>query len=129
MKLVKKTALFGIGGGGYVCLELLYRGYSHLSMFAAGGTCFLLIGVLGRLRVPPIVKVLFGTMAVTTVELFTGLLVNRNYEVWDYRTQPGNFLGQICPQFAALWVPLTAAALGLYKIADWGLDWVLLKEK
>ena len=58
----------------------------------------------------------------TLGELPTGLLGNRNYSVWDYRGRPGNFLGQICPMFTALWVPLSAAAMGLYGFAEKELD-------
>ncbi len=125
MKLAKRAALFGIGGGAYVGLELLYRGYSHISMFGAGGVCFLLIGGLKKLRLSPSARVGCGTGIITAVELMTGLMFNRNYQVWDYRGQPGNFLGQICPAFMALWVPVTVAAMGLYSWADAGLDRML----
>ena len=122
MKIARKLTLFTIGGGAYVGLELLYRGRSHISMFGAGGLCFLLIGQLRRFRMPRTVRVGAGAGIITVVELLTGLLVNRDYQVWDYRHQPGNILGQICPMFMALWVPVTVAALGLYQAADTGLD-------
>ena len=56
------------------------------------------------------------------VELLTGLVVNRDYRVWDYRDQPGNLMGQICPRFTALWVPVGMAAMGMYRLVDGGLD-------
>ena len=43
----KNCALFVLGGAGYVGLELAWRGRSHISMFLAGGVCFLLLGRLG----------------------------------------------------------------------------------
>ena len=122
MKAAKRIALFGIGGSAYVGLELLYRGYSHISMFRAGGLCFLLIGQLKKLPVSKFARAGCGAGIITAVELVTGLLVNQDYQVWDYRGQPGNFLGQICPMFTALWVPVTAAGMGLYNLADAGLD-------
>ena len=122
MKIAKELALFGIGGGAYVGLELLYRGYSHISMFCAGGLCFLLIGRIRKLPASFPARVGCGAGIVTAVELSAGLLVNRDYQVWDYRSQPGNFLGQICPLFTVLWIPVTAAAMGLYRWADTGLD-------
>ena len=118
MQFARKMAMFGLGGSAYVGLELLYRGRSHISMFGAGGLCFLLIGQMGKSRLTPPARVGLGGLTITGVELATGLLVNRDYHVWDYRGQPGNFLGQICPQFMALWVPVTAAAMGLYDWAD-----------
>ena len=122
MTFGKPLALFGVGGSAYVGLELLYRGRSHISMFGAGGLCFLLIGQLRSRSIPGAVKIGAGAGMITAVELVTGLLVNRDYRVWDYRGQPGNFLGQICPMFTALWIPVTAAAMALYGWADAGLD-------
>ena len=123
MDLLKKTALFCIGGGAYVGLEILWRGYSHISMFAAGGVCFLLLGRLSR--APLAVRTILGPVVITAVELATGLLVNRNYQVWDYRGSPGNFMGQICPVYMLLWLPLSAAAMVLYP----KLDRLLEKKK
>ncbi len=122
MDWVQKGVLFGIGGGGYVALELLYRGRSHISMFAAGGVCFLLIGQLDRLRLAWPWKMVCGAGIITCVEFLTGLLVNRNYQVWDYRDQPGNLMGQICPRFTLLWIPLSLLAMVLYRWVSKGLD-------
>ena len=122
MKWIRKPALFCVGGGGYVVLELLYRGYSHISMFAAGGLCFLLMGQLDKLRLSWPVRAGFGAGTITAVEFLTGLLVNRNYQVWDYRDQPGNLLGQICPAFMLLWAPLSLIAMVLYRWTNAGLD-------
>ena len=122
MDWVRKSILFGIGGGGYVALELLYRGRSHISMFAAGGVCFLLIGQLDRLRLAWPVKMVCGAGIITCVEFLTGLLVNRNYQVWDYRDQPGNLMGQICPRFMLLWILLSLLAMVLYRWVSKGLD-------
>ena len=117
-KCIKQGLLFTAGGAGYVGLELLYRGRSHISMFAAGGSCFLLLGRLRRQERPPAVRALLGGLTVTGVELAAGLLVNRDHSVWDYRRMPMNFRGQICPGFTALWIPLSAAAMGLYRAME-----------
>ena len=120
MKIWKNCLLFYTGGAAYLILELLYRGRSHGSMFLAGGACFLLIGHLNRVqpKLPLPLRALVGAGIVTAVELATGLLANREYGVWDYRDQPGNFLGQICPLFSALWVPLSLMALVLFGYLD-----------
>ena len=116
MKIWKKSVLFYIGGAAYMALELLWRGRSHGSMFLAGGLCFLLIGHLGRVepRLPLPLRALAGAGIVTMVELGAGLIANRGYQVWDYRAQPGNLGGQICPQFSLLWIPVSAVAIMLY---------------
>ena len=112
--------IFAAGGSAYVGLELLWRGRSHVSMFLAGGLCLLLVGPLGQKRQPLILRLLAGMGIITAVELATGLLVNRNYGVWDYRGVPGNFLGQICLPFCLLWLPLAGVAMGMYgKMTKW----------
>ena len=111
---------FAAGGVAYVGLELLWRGRSHGSMFAAGGTCFLLLGRLGRSRLSLPVKALLGAGAITAVELGVGLVANRDHEVWDYRQMPLNFRGQICLPYSLLWVPLSIVAMGLDSLLEKG---------
>lgn len=124
MKFWKQSVLFYLGGCAYMGLELLWRGRSHGSMFIAGGTCFLLIGTLNRFRdrLPLILRAVMGAVIVTAVELGIGLLCNRNFEVWDYRDRAGNFLGQICPAFTALWIPVSLMALLLHDLLSRRLD-------
>lgn len=116
MKILKKCILFYLGGCCYCALELLWRGRSHGSMFVAGGLCFVLIGMLGEVEHPlPVpLRMLLGAGIVTMVELGTGLVCNRGYDVWDYRGVAGNFLGQICPVYSLLWVPVSLAAIAAY---------------
>ena len=115
MKYTKEAMLFAAGGSAYVALELLWRRRSHVSMFAAGGTCFLILGKLGKFPLSLPVRSVAGAGVITAVELGTGLLVNRNYRVWDYRNIPGNWKGQICPAFSALWVPVSLGGMALYR--------------
>jgi len=118
MKYVKNIALFSVGGSAYVGLELLWRGRSHISMFGAGGACFLLLGRLGKLPLSLPARAAAGAGVITAVELGTGLLLNRDYRVWDYRDVPGNFRGQICPLFTVLWIPVALGGMGLYGWLD-----------
>ena len=124
MKIWKNCLLFYTGGTVYLSLELLYRGRSHGSMFLAGGLCFLLIGHLSRVepKLPLPLRTVAGALIVTMVELGAGMVFNRQYQVWDYRDQPGNFMGQICPLFTALWIPLSLAAALLFERMDRGLE-------
>ena len=43
-KLACSLILFLFGGTGYALLELLWRGFTHWSMFVLGGVCYLLVG-------------------------------------------------------------------------------------
>jgi len=116
MRFLRKTALFSLGGGAYVCMELLYRGRSHISMFLAGGAALLLIGKLNHVqpKLPLFLRAAVGGGIITMVELAAGLIFNRGYTVWDYRGLPGNYMGQICPRFFLLWVILAALVLLIY---------------
>ena len=116
MKYGKYPALFCIGGIGYVGLELLWRGWSHSTMFLAGGTSFLLLGQLKDQ--PPWVKAVAGSGIITAVELTAGLLLNRRYGIWDYRDTPMNFLGQICLPYSLLWMPVGLAGTELYRLME-----------
>ena len=118
MKYGKYPILFCAGGGSYVLLEFLWRGWSHGSMFLAGGTSFLLLGQLSGAKIHPVWKAVLGAGVITGVELAVGLLFNRNYQVWDYRKVPLSFMGQICLPFSLLWIPVGMGAMGLYKIID-----------
>ena len=120
MIFLYKIALFLLGGTGYVGLEHLWRGRSHISMFLAGGVCFLLLGKLEEIkpRLPLALRCLVGAGIITFVELAVGLLANRDYSVWDYRDVPFNFHGQICLPFSLLWLPVGLAAMVLYDTLD-----------
>jgi uncharacterized membrane protein len=109
-----------LGGTGYVLIELLWRGYSHITMFFAGGTCFLLLGGLEKAepRLPWPLRALTGAGIITMVELLWGLLFNRSYSVWDYRDMPMNFHGQICLPFFLLWIPISLGGMGLYRMTE-----------
>ena len=126
MNLANAVTMFCVGGGAYIGLEFLWRGWSHISMFPAGGLCLLLVGHLNvvRPRLPVFFRILAGAGIITMVELAFGLVVNREYRVWDYRRQWGNFLGQVCPGYCLLWIPVSAAALLLHH----GLQGMLAKK-
>ena len=99
-------------------LELLWRRRSHVSMFAAGGISFLLLGKLRESKLPEPAKPVAGAGMITLVELITGLLVNQDHQVWDYRKLPANYRGQICLPFSLLWIPLSSLGMGLYGLTE-----------
>ena len=114
MKIWRKTFLFYLGGMLYCGLELLWRGRSHGSMFLLGGVCFLILGRVGRLPVNLFARAVLGGLLITGAELAVGLIVNRNFQVWDYRSIPLNFRGQICPLYALLWTFLSPIGFWVY---------------
>ena len=118
MRFWKRCVLFYIGGTAYMTLEFIYRGRSHGSMFLLGGTCFSLLGQIGRCKISPTAKVACSAASVTALELATGLLVNRDHKIWDYRNLPCQYKGQICLPFSLLWVPVCLAGIQLHGFAE-----------
>lgn len=131
-KLVCKYITLLIAGGGiYVLLELIWRGRSHWTMFLLGGLCFIGIGLINELipwDMPLWQQILIGACIVTALEFLTGCIVNLwfGWGVWDYSELPGNIMGQICPQFFLLWLPVAMVAIVL---DDWLRCWWFGEER
>lgn len=116
MQTLKAFTVFCFGGLGYGIIEILWRGGTHISMFVAGGLCFLIITAIDSME-------LFGgrifleapicALSITAVEFVCGVIVNLQLEmqVWDYSELPMNLWGQICLPFTALWLLLAIPAL------------------
>ena len=128
-KMFKFLVLFASGGSLYYLLEVLFRGYSYSAMFIAGGVCFTCCGRINeRDRCMPLIRqMLEATFVIVVTEFVTGLIFNvwLGVGMWDYGNMPGNILGQICPQFTALWFFLSAVAIFL----DDYLRWLLFGQE
>ena len=59
-----------------------------------------------------------GAVIVTFYEFFVGVVVNLRlgWDVWDYSSQPGNVLGQICPVFTGIWFAICFLFFGTVKL-------------
>ena len=114
--ITQKLILFNIGGMIYYCLELLWRGYSHFTMYILAGICFLIIGGLNEgfeYKDPLIKQMLAGSLVITFFEFVFGVLLNifLGLHIWDYSDMPLNLLGQICLPFTILWFFLSLVAI------------------
>lgn len=118
MKIWKNSVLFYLGGAAYMTLEFIWRGRSHGSMFLLGGCCFLMLGRLRKTALPLPVQTLLGATGITGLELLTGLSVNRDYTIWDYRQMPLQYRGQICLPYSLLWVPVSLMGMLLFERAE-----------
>lgn len=110
--ILKYILLFFIGGYAYCLVEILYRGYTHISMLVAGGIGFLVIDILNtrfEYKMSIISKMLISALVITLIELIAGIIVNiwLNLNVWDYSNLPYNFMGQICLLFTNIWFLLS----------------------
>ena len=61
---------------------------------------------------------------VIVVELVAGVVLNiwLGLDIWDYSHLPLNFLGQICPQFSALWVVLCLVFVPVFDWLRWAVE-------
>ena len=129
--LLKYLFLFASGGLLYSLLEMLYRGWTHWTMFILGGLCFTALGLINEViswDMPLWQQMAIGAGIITGLEFATGCIVNLwlGWGVWDYSRRPGNILGQICPQFFALWMPVSLAGIVL---DDWLRYWLFGEER
>ena len=127
----KYIALWAVGGLMYITLELLWRGHSHWTMFILGGICFVALGLINEVLpwdMPLWKQSLIGACIITALEFATGCVVNLwlGLGVWDYSHMKGNILGQICPQFFLLWLPVSLSGIVL---DDWLRCWWFEEEK
>ncbi|AFM02391.1 Protein of unknown function (DUF1113) [Desulfitobacterium dehalogenans ATCC 51507] len=120
--LVKYLFIIVMIGMVYLSLEAVWKGWTHVSMLFVGGICGLFIGLLNQKTNLKVYKqVLVGLPAVLTIELFSGLFINKylGFAVWDYSDKLGNVLGQICPQYSILWVLLIPFGIWLDDYIRW----------
>ncbi|MDD3393853.1 MAG: hypothetical protein EOM28_02400 [Clostridia bacterium] len=107
---IRRTMIFLIGGFGYYSLEVLYRGYSHWTMFLTGGIAFLCLFSLftSSFSLPFWARCVAGALIVTGIEFVAGIIVNKwmGWYIWDYSRQPFNLGGQICLLFSMIWLIL-----------------------
>ena len=112
--------LFIIGGCGYNILEILWRGYTHISMTLAGGTCFLaMYCIKTRFSNWGIIKRgLISSAFITLCELIFGIIFNvaLKMNIWDYSDMPFNLFGQICLPYTALWFFLSVVIQYIFDI-------------
>ena len=74
--------------------------------------------------VPLWLQALACAALVTAAELAAGLILNvwLGLGVWDYSDLPGNFMGQICPQFAAIWFGLCLVFIPAFDWMRWSVE-------
>lgn len=117
-----ESILFLIGGRLYTWIEILWRGYTHWTMFLLGGICFVIMGLLNEhifpWRLSLTMQSIISACVITFFEFITGCIVNLwlEWNVWDYSGLPFNLLGQICLYYFLLWIPLSVIGIVL---DDW----------
>ncbi len=130
-RFIKPFILIVIGGFIYSMVEIIYRGYTHWTMVIVGGIAFYLIGCLNEhisWNMPIHKQMIIGSVIITTLEFFTGIIVNiiLPWNVWDYSNMPFNILGQICLPFSIIWFFISFLAIVL---DDYLRYWIFHEDK
>ena len=111
---------FLLGAFVYSLLEIVCRGYTHWTMTLTGGTAAVGLYLLHAAAPPKtlLLQCLCGALLITALEFTVGVADNlvMGWNVWDYSGLPGNLLGQICPQYFVLWLPVALVGIVL---DDW----------
>lgn len=128
---IKPPILFIIGGLTYYLIEIMWRGYSHWTMFLLGGICFLFAGFQNEYvewNYPLWKQILRADIFIVIAEFLTGCIVNLwlGWSVWDYSNMPFNLFGQVCLPFVLLWIPISAFAI---IFDDYLRYWIFGEEK
>ena len=118
-KLKCAIGIFCIGGIAYNLIEILWRGYTHWSMFIVGGACFQIMGRIhtGLTKLCTFNRCVLCSLAVTGMEFLSGCLFNLKLKmnVWDYSEMAFNIKGQVCLLYTVLWGGLSIIALPIYR--------------
>lgn len=116
---LKAFTFMSVGALGYGSMEVIARGFTHISMGLLGGLCFCFIAFTGNLRrqgrLTLLEQLLTATFFITTSELICGLITNLllGLNVWDYSEVPLNYKGQICLPFSVLWFCISGFAIAV----------------
>lgn len=140
MKLKKMIPLGLIMGLIYICIEIIFTaiigdlnksgfnnikyssfvGFTSIWMIIVGGAGGLVVGVLNEFecngkRLPIWLQSLIGTFALFTIELASGIILNKIFglNIWDYSKFPLNLWGQVTILYIPLWYPLSIFAMWL----------------
>ena len=117
--MLERLMLFLLGGGGYLGIELAWRGTSHWTMFLAGGACLCLLQALALRPVCLPLAAGAGAVAVSGLEAGIGLACREwlHIAVWDYSAEWGNLAGLICPRYCLYWFLLCGWVILVLRVA------------
>lgn len=118
--------IFFIGGLIYTSIEIIYRGYSHLSMFILAGIVSVLIALMNDVvygfETDYIIQVITAAIIATIGEGVTGIFVNivLHLNVWDYSHLNGTFFfGQCNIYYCIAWIIICAIGIPILDIVEY----------
>ena len=127
-KFIPLFVIFNISGFIYIILELLWRGYSHWTMYLCAGLCGLVMAAINdnwfKMDTDFRFQVLASAVSCTIMEFFFGIVFNGDFSIWDYRGLWGtiHFLGdQVNILFFGMWMLISIFALPFLDWMQWKL--------
>lgn len=131
--LIPYTIIFIVSGFIYTALELLWRGYTHWTMFVCAGFCGLAMANINnnwlKFDTDFRIQVVVSALVCTVMEFIFGIIFNGDFTIWDYRGLWGtiHWLGdQVNILFFGIWMLISLFGL---PFLDW-MQWKLgLEEK
>jgi len=136
---LKNLLIFSLGFMMYQTMEGIWKnipalpecfyGAESFTMGIMGGLSILLIGCINKKLswdMPIWLQALIGCIGITAFEFIVGCVLNlwlcpllNKPIIWSYASLPGNFMGQICPQFSCLWFLLSFVAIYTDDFVRW----------
>lgn len=117
---MKYFLLFTFSGYIYVCMELLFRGRSDITMMFCASICVIPMVILNNqfsYEVDFLLQLFLCSIFATFIEYIFGIIFNADYHIWDYRNMPFNIDGMVCLPFSLLWMLIAALVIPL-------IDWI-----
>lgn len=109
-------------GGLYMTMELIYRQYTDYHMFYLAGIIGILILSINEwlsYDTDFLLQVFICGTCALIGEFLCGVIFNADYQIWDYRNLPFNFMGQIQLYFAIIWYILCAIFIPILDYIDY----------
>ena len=118
-KIISYILMLTWAGYTYVCIELIVRHQSDITMMFCASICAIPMVLLNdyfSYDFDFILQALFSALFCTLAELVFGLIFNQDHNIWDYSNMIFNYKGQICLPFFFVWILIS---IPIIIIADW----------
>ena len=121
---LKYFTVFVSGALIYGFIEIMVRGYSHITMGLLGGMTMAAIHLSNdhrRAGMNFFLQVGLIAFFITSIEFISGEILNvrLGMNIWDYSDVPYNLDGQICLPFVGFWVILSAVGIAFDDFLRW----------
>lgn len=123
-------AAFWVGAIAYGSVEVIERGYSHISMACLGGISMVAIHLLNddrRSGAHTLPLLVLSSLFITSLEFLAGEILNvyLKMHIWSYSGMAYNIDGVICLSYTGCWLLLSFAGM----VIDDLMRWQMFRER